>query len=192
MESKNLKDEFKFECKNEMLDDEDYEKALGEEIESNCTFSEYVDKLELKEKSDEELLQMEKYQIIDFKNYQIQKLKAYIVSLEKEKEDLLQHFKNTTDVLLEKIKENEYKEFGERPMTAKICNDINRKQKNEPEETKQASKRCANCRKEIPAKEMITHNLECIRKFITCKACKEVVSIDKKKEHLLQWRSVEV
>lgn len=113
---------------NNEIDDEDsqdsYELRLDKEIEANCEFKEYVDKLEVDEKDDEELIKMDKKSILDFKNSQIKKYKQYIGSLEKEKNDLIENFKETTNVLLEKIKELEEKNYGERPQTAMIMDGI--------------------------------------------------------------------
>lgn len=121
-------DKFLYDYKNQISDDEDsndsYEKRLDKEIEDNCDFKVYVDKLEVDEKNDEEVLNMEKPQIIEFKNSQIKKYKAYIASLEQEKQDLIDNFKETTSILLEKIKEHEEKTHGERPQTAVIMDGI--------------------------------------------------------------------
>lgn len=119
--SKEKKEEFKYEYNEAEDNDDEYEKTLEKDIEKNCDLNVYVNKLELVEKSDEELLQMEKHEIIDFKNYQIQKLKAFIISLEKEKEDMIENFKTTTNVLIDKIKEMEFKESGFRPETPFIA-----------------------------------------------------------------------
>ena len=123
----NIKDEFKYLFKEENEAEDDFEKTLEKEIEKNCEFNVYVDKLEIEEKSEDDLQNLEKHDIINFKNYQIQKLKAYIYSLEKEKEDLIENFKNTTNVLLEKIKELEYNQTGIRPQTPFIANKLNKK-----------------------------------------------------------------
>jgi hypothetical protein len=119
--NKAIKEEFKYEFSEEIENDDEYEKTLEKDIETNCELTVYVNKLELVEKSDFDLMNMEKQDIIDFKNYQIQKLKAYIFSLEKEKEDLIDNFKNTTNVLIEKIKEQEYRDSGIRPETPFIA-----------------------------------------------------------------------
>lgn len=122
-----IKDEFKIQHYNDdenICEDDDFEKMLEKEIEQNCTINIYVDKLEIEEIPDSKLLSLDKQEIIDNKNYQIQKLKAYIVSLEKEKEDLINNFKNTTNALLNKIKEIEFNDIGARPQTAKIVEDI--------------------------------------------------------------------
>ena len=66
------------------------------------------------------VIKLEKQEIIDFKNYQIQKLKAYINSLETEKEDLIENYRNTTNNLLDRIKDLETKSTGKRPETAFI------------------------------------------------------------------------
>ena len=51
--------------------------------------------------------QKTKEEIVKYKNEQIDKLKAYISSLEQEKDDLIDNFKDTTSLLLEKIKDFE-------------------------------------------------------------------------------------
>ena len=89
--------------------DLEYENHLVKDIESSCNFSVYVDKLDIKnELTDEELIaQKTKEEIVKYKNEQIDKYQAYITSLEQEKEDLIDNFKTTTSLLLEKIKDLE-------------------------------------------------------------------------------------
>jgi hypothetical protein len=214
---------YDFNEKNDDVDEYDeYEKTLEKDIENNCDLNVYVNKLEIVEKSDSELLTMEKHEIIDFKNYQIQKLRAYIISLEKEKEDLIENFKNTTNVLIEKLKENEFKESGIRPETPFITkklktNAINPVKRpgsktnshnylNEEVETmnrilegedskinsENKNKRCPRCTKEFPSDVFIAHSLECMRKTIKCKTCGEIIEPDNKKQHILQYRQKEV
>lgn len=117
----NIKEEFKYEFTEDLENDDEYERTLEKDIENNCELGIYVNKLEIEERSDNDLIKLEKQDVIDFKNYQIQKLKAYIFSLEKEKEDLIENFKNTTNVLLERIKELEFKDSGFRPETPFIA-----------------------------------------------------------------------
>jgi len=259
MDSKNFskqkkKDEFIITHKNvddeNKLEEEDLEKRLELDIENDCN-SEikkiYVDKLEIKEIPDKELLLLDKQEIIDHKNYQIQKLKAYIISLEKEKEDLINNYKETTNFLLEKIKQDEFNEIGIRPQTAQIVDNImgekdkiinknnnnsyqsrnnsnnlnygsglnntnanltnsnfnkennlkNDDKKNVNifnfEENKEYQMaRCPNCTKEFPHEKLISHSLYCLRKNHTCKICKEVIPEEKKKDHIMEWRSNEV
>jgi hypothetical protein len=218
---KKLKDEFKisYTYDEDQIDDE-YEKELERDIEQNCDqLQVYIDKLELEEKSDAELLQLDKYQIIDFKNYQITKLKAFILSLEKEKEDLIENFKTTTNVLLEKIKDLEHKSYGKRPDTAIIMDNINKGSSSTKDAQKKiiianpevniinfenddlnnlpldnkSRERCPNCKKYIPEGEaFIRHTLECLRNKIHCKLCDEMILVSDKKTHLLEWRSHEV
>jgi hypothetical protein len=208
MENKNKQEsleDFKYLVPNENDNEDEYEKALEKDIEANCDFSVYVNSLEIEEKSDNDLLQMEKQDIIDFKNYQIQKLKAYIFSLEKEKEDLIENFKNTTNVLLDKIKENEFKESGMRPETPFITKKLKTKQvvTNAFEEqklfndlsksnTSENFQRCANCTKEFPSELFLQHSLDCLRNRFKCKKCNELIEEKHKKEHLLEWRSKDV
>ena len=89
--------------------DLEYENHLVKDIESSCNFSVYVDKLDIKDElTDEELIaQKTKEEIVKYKNEQIDKYQAYITSLEQEKEDLIDNFRTTTSLLLEKIKDLE-------------------------------------------------------------------------------------
>ena len=126
MESKknDLSGDFKIDMpstEEESQNDLEYENHLVKDIEASCNFSVYVDKLDIKDEyTDEELISKKtKEEIIKYKNEQIDKLKAYISSLEQEKEDLIDNFKDTTSLLLEKIKDFESdpyyqkKEFNE-------------------------------------------------------------------------------
>ena len=220
-----LRDEFKYDIE-DSLDDE-YEKILDKDIETNCGLNIYIDKLDdIEEISKDTLLNMEKKDIIDYKNLQIQKLKAYIFSLEREKEDIIENFKNTTNILLEKIKQKEYEDYGVRPETAKIVEKIKNKnyrpfddyndlkyisttsddiktgrnvinvlkfdEDTELKINKNLYERCANCKKEILKENSIAHSLNCFRNYITCKVCKELISVKLKKEHLMEWRTKEV
>jgi hypothetical protein len=212
---KKLKDEFKisYNYEEDQIDDE-YEKELERDIEQSCDqLQVYIDKLEIEEKSDSELLKLDKYQIIDFKNYQITKLKAYIHSLEKEKEDLIENFKTTTNILLEKIKDLENKNYGKRPDTAVIMDKIKTgsnmvQSGGRPKEVNvmnfetgemestiepKGKERCVNCKQFYPEGEaFIRHSLECLRNKIHCKLCDEMILETDKKNHLVEWRSNEV
>jgi len=236
-----IKDEFKYDLDD--LSDDEYEKILDKDIAAECGLNVYVDKLEeIEEIQEEKLLKMEKKDIIDYKNGQIQKLKAYILSLEREKEDIIENFKNTTNILLEKIKQKEFEDYGVRPQTAMIVENIKETNINSynmlnsvrnnnnsmnnynnynnnnfndmngykpPEKkkvdiikfddddvgsniSKNTHERCANCKKEIPKENSIAHSLDCFRNYITCKVCKELISVKFKKEHLNEWRTKEV
>ena len=109
---KDLSYDFKIEMpstEGESQGDLDFENHLVKDIESSCNFNVYIDKLELNDEyTDEELISKKtKEEIVRYKNEQIDKLKAYISSLEQEKEDLIDNFKDTTSLLLEKIKDFE-------------------------------------------------------------------------------------
>lgn len=160
--------------------DEDlFGKRLENELE---TASVYVDQLKFEDKSDEELNQLSKNEIINFKNYQIIKLKEYIASLEKEKEDLINNFKLTTETLLDQIKELEFQNHKVRPETAKIAKDIkiNNKQ-NSKSEIKQ---RCPNCAIEYHRDDYFEHSLQCLRKKYKCLKCGEFMNIENKEKHI--------
>ena len=140
-----LSNDFKIEMpstEDESQGDLDFEKHLVKDIESSCNFNVYIDKLEIKDEyTDEELISKKtKEEIVQYKNEQIDKLKAYITSLEQEKEDLIDNFKDTTSLLLEKIKDFEsdpnYINKKEITHNNKINNNINNININNIEETK--------------------------------------------------------
>ena len=186
--------------------DIEYEKILEKEIESNCTFNKYVDKLKLRDDfTDEELLTKKGEEIISYKNEQITKLKAYIASLEQEKEDLINNFKNTTNALLDKIKNleiqlnknnniNKNKIKIERSQTAMIAKDlqeIENKEINLDKKNINMKQRCPNCQKEIPQNEFIIHSLSCLRHSYKCKSCGELINDEIYEEHIKSFLNPE-
>lgn len=179
--------------------EEEYDKKLVQELNEQSSLNIYVNHLELNEKSDEDLLNLSKEEIIEFKNYEILKLKAYIESLEKEKEDLINNYKNTSNVLLERIKELEFKQNGFRPETPMISHNI-RKTKgvtindfNSPQNSvilNNKTQRCPNCTKEISLNEYIPHSLECLRKRYRCQKCNLLMDSDNKINHFRSFYDV--
>jgi ankyrin repeat protein len=194
-----------------------FAKQLEEELEKETNI--YINNFELKrEKSDEELMAMTKEEIITYKNIQISQLRSYINSLEKEKEDLINNFKITTDTLIEKIKQIEYNNQGIRPQTAHIIKDINENKKrnfkvnnnkdlfDDYEDNKDVIgkniikidniinpnnefQRCPNCTKEFPISEYIEHSLQCLRKIFRCQKCNKMMPITEKETHLNNYQN---
>ena len=196
-------------------EEDDFAKQLEQDLEKESNV--YINKFEIKiEKSDEELMNMTKEEIITYKNIQISQLKSYINSLEKEKEDLINNFKITTDTLLEKIKQIEYNNMGVRPQTAHIIKDIkeNKKRKTKTKKDKNdlfeeddedfdknivnmddinnpknEFQRCPNCTKEFPISEYIEHSLQCLRKIFRCQKCNKMMPITEKETHLNNYQN---
>lgn len=164
-------------------DDLDNEINLEEQLKKEYEGGEFTDNEKINEDiSDNELISMTKENIIQYKNYQILKLKTIIKTLRQEKESLMENYKKTTDNLLQHIKELEYKGTGERPMTAKIIHKI--VSSNDIEKTSEDNnkERCPNCGKIIKA-SIMEHSLECIRKKYKCIFCNELMNIEDKKKH---------
>ena len=196
-------------------EEDDFAKQLEQDLEKESNV--YINEFEIKiEKSDEELMNMTKEEIITYKNIQISQLKSYINSLEKEKEDLINNFKITTDTLLEKIKQIEYNNMGVRPQTAHIIKDIkeNKKRKTKTKKDKNdlfekddedfdknivnmddinnpknEFQRCPNCTKEFPISEYIEHSLQCLRKIFRCQKCNKMMPITEKETHLNNYQN---
>lgn len=174
--------------------DDDYGKIIEKEIEDQCQFKN-INKLELDDVSDEELIEMNKEDIILFKNKQIAKLKAYIVSLEHEKEVLIENYSDSTSLLLERIKDIEFQNKGIRPETPMIAKSLLKKSGGVTQndfkslKAKKTIERCPNCRIEFPKEQFVAHSLQCLRKVFNCKVCNQLVNETNKVDHLNKYRS---
>ena len=197
-------------------EEDDFAKQLEQDLEKESNI--YINNFELKsEKSDEELMLMTKEEIITYKNIQISQLRSYINSLEKEKEDLINNFKITTDTLIEKIKQIEFNNQGIRPQTAHIIKDINENKKkniknknrkdlfDDEDDENEFNKniinidnitnitneyqRCPNCTKEFAISEYIEHSLQCLRKIFRCQKCNKIMPISEKETHLNNYQN---
>ena len=167
--------------------DSDNEINLEEQLKKEYEGGEFIDNEKINEDiSDNELMSMPKESIIQYKNYQILKLKTIIKTLRQEKESLMDNYKKTTDNLIKHIKELEFKGTGERPMTARIVNKI--VSSNDIEKTSEDNmnmknkERCPNCGK-IIKNNFMEHSLECIRKKYKCIYCNELMNIEEKAKH---------
>ena len=174
------------------FDDIDNEINLAEQLKQEYEGDYFKDKEKIKEDiSDTELFSMSKENIIQYKNYQILKLKTIIKNLKQEKEVLIQNYKQTTDNLLKHIKELEFKGTGERPVTAKIIHKIST---NNNDVEKNSEKNmgigdnpnekglCPNCGKKIK-NNFMEHSLECMRKKYRCIYCNELMNVEDKEKH---------
>jgi hypothetical protein len=174
------------------FDDIDNEINLAEQLKQEYEGDYFKDKEKIKEDiSDTELFSMSKENIIQYKNYQILKLKTIIKNLKQEKEVLIQNYKQTTDNLLKHIKELEFKGTGERPVTAKIIHKIST---NNNDVEKNSEKNmgigdnpnekglCPNCGKKI-RNNFMEHSLECMRKKYRCIYCNELMNVEDKEKH---------
>ena len=207
MKNNSLENDFKYSLPIDETQDDDYEKLLEKDIESSCNFTKYIDKLELNDDlTDEELIKSKtKEEICEYKNNQILSLKAYITSLEQEKDDLIDNFKETTSQLLERLKDLESKNLEnnfynnndnnsvdpfsishQRPETPMIAKNLRKNNNNNINSNKK--QRCPNCQKEFLESEFVAHSLQCLRHTFHCKKCGELVDEKFKKEHLQKFR----
>lgn len=51
---------------------------------------------------------------------------------------------------------------------------------------------CPNCQQEMPASEIAAHTVQCYRNQTKCKACGEILLKENRKEHLNQWRDLDL
>ena len=165
------------------LDDIDNEINLADQLKQEYEGDYFKEKGKEKIKedlSDTELFSMSKENIIQYKNYQILKLKTIIKNLKQEKEVLIQNYKQTTDNLLKHIKELEFKGTGERPVTAKIINKIEKNSEKNMSHMDDGC--CPNCGKKIK-NNFMEHSLECMRKKYKCIYCNELMNVEDKEKH---------
>ena len=166
------------------LDDIDNEINLEEQLKKEYEGDYFKDNEKIKgEISDTELFSMSKENIIQYKNYQILKLKTVIKNLKQEKEALIQNYKQTTDNLLKHIKELEFKGTGERPVTAKIIHKISSNNQNDEKKTGVDKDKCPNCGKKIKNNLLMEHSLECMRKKYRCIYCNDLMNVEDKIKH---------
>jgi ankyrin repeat protein len=117
--------------------------------------------------------------------------------LEQQKEDLINNYKDTTNALLDKIKNlelqlnNNKNIIIERPQTAMIARDLQDKENNEINDENIKFQRCPNCQKEIPKNEFIIHSLSCLRHSYKCKKCGELINDEILNEHIKSWTKPE-
>ena len=186
-------------------EEDEFAKELEKDLENESNV--YINNFKYEqEKSDDELMLMTKEEIITYKNIQISQLKSYINSLEKEKQDLIDNFKITTDTLIEKIKQIEFNTQGIRPQTACIIKDINSNKKlnsninynkkdlfyeedNNDNNINNQIQRCPNCTGEFPISEYIEHSLQCLRKIFRCQKCNKMMPINEKETHLNNYQN---
>ncbi len=166
------------------LDDVDDEINLEEQLKKEYEGDYFKDNEKIKgEISDTELFSMSKENIIQYKNYQILKIKTIIKNLKQEKEALIQNYKQTTDNLLKHIKELEFKGTGERPVTAKIIHKISSNNQNDEKKTGIGKDKCPNCGKKIKNYLLMEHSLECMRKKYRCIYCNDLMNVEDKIKH---------
>ena len=166
------------------FDDVDDEINLEEQLKKEYEGDYFKDNEKIKgEISDTELFSMSKENIIQYKNYQILKLKTVIKNLKQEKEALIQNYKQTTDNLLKHIKELEFKGTGERPVTAKIIHKISSNNQNDEKKTGVDKDKCPNCGKKIKNNLLMEHSLECMRKKYRCIYCNDLMNVEDKIKH---------
>jgi len=174
---------------------------------------------------------------------EVKRLKCKIERVEVEKDGMAEDFRNTTKVLINRIKELEAELTGwqSRPQTAAVIERIENRGSvggralarppttpglaggrggtpqvmsiQEGEETSDSPPRvaasagpaggpgppsvegettlCGNCRRNIPAGNVLAHSVSCYRNNFRCDACDEVLALRDKDSHMQEWRDPE-
>eukprot|EP00933_Yihiella_yeosuensis_P009030 TRINITY_DN114801_c0_g1_i1.p1 TRINITY_DN114801_c0_g1~~TRINITY_DN114801_c0_g1_i1.p1 ORF type:complete len:422 (-),score=84.58 TRINITY_DN114801_c0_g1_i1:143-1408(-) len=144
---------------------------------------------------------------------EVKRLRRKVQSLDREKDDMVDNFRNTTKILLERIKEleAEVSQQQSRPQTAAVIDRIEARGQaskkaghshqpevmrieEEPSQEEAAEEEggeevqaCGNCGRLIPAGNLVSHSVYCYRNNYRCTACDEVIAIRDKESHLEEW-----
>lgn len=146
--------------------------------------------------------------MISQKDREIEQLKKELEEQKQESEVMIESFRISSDLLLERLKDLESVNFGgDRPQTAqvlrnidmekmnrpKIMNDIEPPQilnlEDEPKEELGEENKWTNCGDLIPSEIFAKHTIEWIRNTVKWKIWHQTMNKNKKKEHLLDWRN---
>lgn len=159
---------------------------------------------------------------------EVSRLRCKVDSLMREKDDMVDNFRETTRILINRIKELEGQVSGSsRPQTAAVLDHIENPSKlaarppkalsrgssrsggrhtpevmtidEEPSEEAAAQADasepaepaemaiCGNCRREIPAGNLVSHTVYCTRNYFHCSACDTVVALSDRDSHRDEW-----
>jgi len=164
-------------------EEDEFEKTLANDLQNDCEFIKNQ-KLDSENMTDQDIEKLDGKNIVLIKNKEIDKLKTYIKELEQEKEDLFVNFKTTTNILLDRIKELETNKTGQRPVTAKIIENLNLKNfpnrnnsdnirgignmnqnnmDNNSNQSIDSNNRCPGCKLIFPQEKFFIHTLDCLR-----------------------------
>jgi len=149
---------------------------------------------------------------------EVGRLRQKIKSMERERDNMVDNFRDTMKIMLNRIKEleTELSETKSRPQTAVIVERIENPTRTGRESWTSARTpdgdgpqilridedgegvevsaapveevcKCPNCDRDIPAGNMISHNLYCYSNNFRCTVCDEVLHIREREAHLRDW-----
>ncbi|CAE7038314.1 Rai14 [Symbiodinium sp. CCMP2592] len=136
---------------------------------------------------------------------EVRRLRSKVQALQNEKDDMVDNFRSTTQILLNRIKELESNDAQSRPQTAAVIDRIEARGKHclpvrggapevldldnkEPGGGKESGTSvCGNCGREIPTANLVSHSVFCYRNNYRCPACDEVIAVRDKESHVEQW-----
>jgi ankyrin repeat protein len=165
-------------------EEDDFAKSLEKDLEESTKL--YINNITTNSpyKSDTELLLLSKEEIITYKNLIITSLNTKIQQLTKENEMLLTNYKQTTDALLSKLKDN-YSNKGIRPETPSLIKNVFNN--NNKISNKNNYQICNNCNKKILEDNYFEHSLLCLRKIFKCSVCENIMPFEEKNNHFLYF-----
>ena len=122
------------------------------------------------------------------KNFrEIERLKQEIEDQKQEADVMIESFRISSDMLLERLKDLESVNFGgDRPQTAQVLGRIEQEKMNRPsimndmgppqilnlengDPEEEEMEECSNCKENVPAREFAKHTVQCIRNTVKCK-----------------------
>lgn len=146
---------------------------------------------------------------------EVGRLRQKIKSMERERDNMVDNFRDTMKIMLNRIKELETElsetKSNSRPQTAVIVERIENPTRTRGEaqtsdgpqilridEDGEAAAevsaapveevcKCPNCDREIPAGNIISHNLYCYSNNFRCSVCDEVLHVREREAHMREW-----
>eukprot|EP00435_Cladocopium_sp_Y103_P005433 s526_g1.t2 len=132
---------------------------------------------------------------------EVKRLRSKVQSLQREKDDMVDNFRSTTQILLNRIKELEAGDGPSRPQTAAVIDRIEARPPRpasrgvlaRPEvmslekDFSGGDSACGNCGRDIPKNNLVSHSVFCYRNNYRCPACGDVIAIRDKESHMDQW-----
>ncbi|CAL1134840.1 unnamed protein product [Cladocopium goreaui] len=131
---------------------------------------------------------------------EVKRLRSKVQSLQREKDDMVDNFRSTTQILLNRIKELEAGDAPSRPQTAAVIDRIEarpprpasrgvlaRPEVMSLEDSSKGDSACGNCGRDIPSNNLVSHSVFCYRNNYRCPACGDVIAVRDKESHMDQW-----
>lgn len=177
-----------------MIDEEDDKDEDASQTDEDCFLGSYRGSEALARS----LLDTQVSNELNLLKSEVKRLRSKVQSLQREKDDMVDNFRSTTQILLNRIKELEADDAHDaRPQTAAVIDRIEARphapnSRGRPEvmnleESHGGLSSCGNCGRDIPSNNLVSHSVFCYRNNYRCPACDDVIAAKDKESHMEHW-----